>query len=61
MSLVHPKAPANNSKAYVDYEDELESIDANGCASMPTGPGLGVSIDWDLVRRKQTGGFVLKA
>ncbi len=60
MSLVHPKAPTHNGKTYLDYEDELETIDANGCVSVPAGPGLGVSIDWDLVRRNRTGGFVFE-
>ncbi len=28
------------------YEDELETIDADGCVPVPQGPGLGVTYDW---------------
>jgi L-alanine-DL-glutamate epimerase-like enolase superfamily enzyme len=34
-----------------DYRDELEAVGADGCFPVPTGPGLGVTYDWDRVRQ----------
>jgi L-alanine-DL-glutamate epimerase-like enolase superfamily enzyme len=33
------------------YSDQQDAIDATGCVPVPTGPGLGVSYDWDFVRK----------
>ena len=61
MSLVHPKAPAHYGHVYLDYRDELDSIDENGCVFAPTGPGLGVRLDWDYIRSRQTATQVFQA
>jgi L-alanine-DL-glutamate epimerase-like enolase superfamily enzyme len=37
-----------------DYSDDLESVDSEGCVPVPEGPGLGVTINWDWVRKHQT-------
>lgn len=49
MGLVHPKLPNPVSLPIYKcgYEDQLESIDSNGCVDVPEGPGLGVEYDWD--------------
>lgn len=36
------------------YNDQLDCIDADGCVPIPSGPGLGVSYDWDFIRKNQT-------
>jgi L-alanine-DL-glutamate epimerase-like enolase superfamily enzyme len=33
----------------------LDAIDSHGHVPVPTGPGLGVAIDWDFVTKHQTG------
>jgi len=34
-----------------DYEDQLDSIDEDGCVDVPEGPGLGVTLDWDYIEK----------
>ena len=54
MGLLHPKAPASHEpNLYIDYRDDLETIDTNGHVSIPQGPGLGVDINWDWVERNR--------
>ena len=54
MGLLHPKAPASNEpNLYIDYQDGLEAIDANGHVPIPQGPGLGVAINWEWVERNR--------
>jgi len=36
------------------YGDQLEDIDNDGCVSIPIGPGLGVSYDWNFITSQQT-------
>ncbi|MDR0718845.1 MAG: hypothetical protein LBF78_04355 [Treponema sp.] len=48
LAEVGPKLPNIMPPCYADgYEDELTSIDQDGCVSIPDGPGLGVTYDWD--------------
>lgn len=54
MGLLHPKAPGTAIPAYVDYADGFDCVDESGCVYPPTGPGLGVTIDWPFVRRHRT-------
>jgi L-alanine-DL-glutamate epimerase-like enolase superfamily enzyme len=51
LNLVHPRTRnAWHLPVYLDgYADELESIDADGCVSVPDGPGLGVRYDWHAI------------
>ncbi|MGO4740901.1 hypothetical protein AB4099_30515 [Bosea sp. 2KB_26] len=35
-------------------------VDKDGCFPVPTGPGLGVSYDWDYIRAHQTGRELFK-
>ena len=56
MALVHPKCRNIVPPAYAsDYADELDAIDAQGCVSVPDGPGLGVQYDWDWIEAHRTG------
>jgi L-alanine-DL-glutamate epimerase-like enolase superfamily enzyme len=52
LSLVGPgvKNPIPDIHA-CGYSDELEAVGADGCFPVPTGPGLGVSYDWEKIAR----------
>lgn len=54
MGLVHPNVPSTKSPIYLDYFDDLISIDENGCVEAPNKPGLGVSLDWDWIKKHET-------
>jgi L-alanine-DL-glutamate epimerase-like enolase superfamily enzyme len=55
LGLVHPGVRVTKPPVYAsDYSDELEAVDANGHVPVPTGPGLGVPVDWDWVKQNQT-------
>ncbi len=61
LGLVHPKLARGESRRAVyssDYSDGLDSVDARGHVPVPTGPGLGVTIDWDWVRKNEVGKVV---
>jgi L-alanine-DL-glutamate epimerase-like enolase superfamily enzyme len=52
MSVVHPKTTCMGRSMDVyacDYRDGLDAIDSDGCVSVPEGPGLGVTYDWDAI------------
>jgi len=56
--LIHPKVVrGGGDPVYADgYADgALEGIDEDGCVGVPTGPGLGVTYNWDYIRSRQTG------
>lgn len=56
MALVHPKVTENKPPIYADeYRDGLDAIDANGNVPVPRGSGLGVTYDWDYLKRHETG------
>jgi hypothetical protein len=57
MGLLHPNAPASHDIPLYqgDYRDTLDAVDANGHVPVPTGPGLGVPIDWNWVDAHRTG------
>ena len=60
LGLVHPKvSSARHGGLYADYSDALDAIDDRGHVPVPTGPGLGVDIDWEWVRAHETGRRVL--
>ena len=62
MGLVHPKLDNIVSlPIYQDgYDDELTSIDQNGCVRVPQGPGLGVGYDWTAAERFRVDEVVIK-
>ncbi|WP_254546899.1 mandelate racemase family protein [Halomarina pelagica] len=56
MALVHPEAENPVPPVYADgYADRLDSVDGEGCVSVPDGPGLGVTYDWDYIEEHRTG------
>ncbi len=55
LGLVHPSIRTTRAPIYLDYSDDLDAIDKNGHVPVPQGPGLGVTIDWEYVRRHETG------
>ncbi len=56
LGLVHPKLERTKPPVYGGgYSDELEAVDDRGHVPVPTGPGLGVPIDWDWVRQHEVG------
>ncbi|MFM8990983.1 MAG: nucleoside hydrolase [Alphaproteobacteria bacterium] len=36
------------------YSDALEAVGRDGCFPVPTGPGLGVTYDWDYIAKNRT-------
>ena len=58
MGLVHPKSLGTFAPYYLDYRDGLDAIDEKGCVYAPTGPGLGVHLDWEYIRGHRTNGMV---
>ena len=54
VALVGPDCPNVIPPVYAcDYSDQLDCIDADGTVGVPTGPGLGVTYDWDYIRHHQ--------
>jgi L-alanine-DL-glutamate epimerase-like enolase superfamily enzyme len=58
MALMHPLTEEfGRAPVYTcGYRDGLDAIDANGHVPVPTGPGLGVTYDWDLIMKNRRGG-----
>jgi L-alanine-DL-glutamate epimerase-like enolase superfamily enzyme len=55
MGLVHPLLKTTKPPIYKDYSDDLDSVDSRGHVSVPRGPGLGVEIDWEWVKKHEVG------
>lgn len=54
LSLVAPKIGNPQPPIYTcGYSDALESVDRDGCYPVPAGPGLGVSHDWDFIKKNE--------
>ncbi len=56
MSLVHPLTPeiGRCQDIYAcGYRDTLTGVDADGMVDVPTGPGWGVTYDWEFMRAHQ--------
>jgi L-alanine-DL-glutamate epimerase-like enolase superfamily enzyme len=55
VALVGPDCPNALAPVYTcGYTDQLECIDADGTVGVPTGPGLGVTYDWDFIAAHRT-------
>ncbi len=55
IALVGPGMPNALPPIYAcGYNDQLETIDATGHVDVPTGPGLGVTYDWDRINHLAT-------
>ncbi len=54
LALVGPDCPNMVAPVYTcGYTDQLEAVGADGCVPVPTGPGLGVSYDWEFIERNK--------
>lgn len=47
LGLVHPILGSSSFTTISDFADNLDSIDSEGYVSVPEGPGLGVTYDWE--------------
>ena len=55
VALVGPDCPNAIPPVYAcGYTDQLECIGTDGAVPVPTGPGLGVTYDWDFISRHRT-------
>lgn len=54
MGLVHRRCAGTFAPTYLNYRDGLDAIDDKGCVYAPEGPGLGVELDWDYIRKHTT-------
>ena len=61
LAEVGPKLKNVIPPCYADgYKDELDSIDKDGMISIPNGPGLGVTYDWDWLNAHTTKKYVFE-
>jgi len=53
LTLVHPKLgnPLIPPVYACDYSDQFEAVSKDGTFPVPQGPGLGVTYDWDYIKR----------
>jgi L-alanine-DL-glutamate epimerase-like enolase superfamily enzyme len=55
LALMGPGMPNVIPPVYAcGYSDQPQDIGKDGCVPIPQGPGLGVSYDWDFIRKHQT-------
>ncbi|MEV0616444.1 enolase C-terminal domain-like protein [Nonomuraea sp. NPDC050404] len=55
VALVGPDCPNIVPPVYAcGYTDQIDCIDAAGTVGVPTGPGLGVTYDWDFIAAHTT-------
>ena len=56
LALVGPDCPNMVAPVYTNgYTDQLDCCGADGCVEVPSGPGLGVTYDWDYIRANAVG------
>ncbi|MGC1439724.1 MAG: enolase C-terminal domain-like protein [Burkholderiaceae bacterium] len=62
VNLLHPKMPNGWSLPVYTcgYSDDIDCIDKDGTVGVPQGPGLGVSYDWEHVKRHQVDHVVIE-
>ena len=62
LGLVAPSLPSVSAgfPVYADFRDDLASVDAEGTVGVPTGPGLGVTLDEDWVAAHEVETFVAR-
>jgi L-alanine-DL-glutamate epimerase-like enolase superfamily enzyme len=55
VGLVGPDCPNVIPPVYTcGYSDQLEAVGKDGCFPVPTGPGLGVTYDWNFIAKNRT-------
>jgi L-alanine-DL-glutamate epimerase-like enolase superfamily enzyme len=58
LALIGPGMPNLVPPVYTcGYSDQPESISKDGCVPVPTGPGLGVTYDWDYITSHKTAAY----
>ena len=61
LALVGPKSGASKPAVFTcGYADTLETVGEDGMFPVPTGVGLGVTHDWDLIRKNATSTTVIQ-
>ncbi len=56
LALVHPECANTTPPVYTgEYSDQLDTIDSAGTVGVPSGPGLGVTYDWEYIKANETG------
>lgn len=61
MSLIGPGMPNLIPPVYAcGYSDQPDAVDENGTVSVPSGPGLGVSYDWDFLLKHEVAQYRFK-
>ncbi len=61
LALVGPDCPNIVAPVYTNgYTDQLDCCGPDGCVEVPTGPGLGVTYDWDYIRKNAVASRVFK-
>jgi len=54
LALIGPKMPNVVPPVYgCGYDDQPSAIGTDGCVPVPSGPGLGVTYDWNFITSKQ--------
>ena len=54
VGLVGPDCPNAIAPVYAcGYSDMIDCVGADGCVPVPTGPGLGVTYDWDFIAKNR--------
>ena len=52
VALLGPDCPNAVPPVYAcGYNDQIDCVDSQGTVPVPTGPGLGVTYDWDFINR----------
>lgn len=55
LSMVGPSRANFSAPVYTcGYSDALDDVGADGCFPVPDGPGLGVSYDWEFIKKSAT-------
>lgn len=61
LALVGPDCPNMVAPVYTcGYTDQLDCVGQDGCVEVPSGPGLGVTYDWDFIRKNAVASRVYK-
>jgi hypothetical protein len=61
LALVGPKSGASKPSVYTcGYSDSLEAVGQDGQFPVPDGVGLGVTYDWDFIRKNTTNSAVFE-
>lgn len=56
LALLHPDCQNTQPPVYSsDYSDLIDAIDSKGTVPVPSGPGLGITYDWDYIEANKTG------